>query len=155
MLDEHGAEELNQRPRRKPTFPAWLPNRDAEPQSFEPDGIALLQKAVGAFSPASPQEIHRPKRGAPKSSNPQPSPKKVDTAVAWLRTELAAGERKAAEVEANALSVGIAPRTYDRARQRLGITSRRVGFGRLAKYMIALPAVDGTPSQGANMAGAT
>jgi GH15 family glucan-1,4-alpha-glucosidase len=51
--------------------------------------------------------------------------------------------------------IGIAPRTYDRARKRLGITSRRIGFGRWAKYMIALPVVHGTPSEGANMAGAT
>jgi hypothetical protein len=72
--------------------------------------------------------------------------KKIDAAVAWLRAELASSERPAAEVEATALCMGIAPRTYDRARKRLGVTSRRIGFGRWAKYMIALPVVDGTPS---------
>jgi hypothetical protein len=72
-----------------------------------------------------------------------------------LRTELAAGEQAAAEVEAKALCAGISPRTYDRARKRLGVTSRRIGFGRWAKYMIALPGLHGTPSEGANMAGAT
>jgi hypothetical protein len=80
---------------------------------------------------------------------------KPDVVVAWLRTVLAAGERAAAEVEAEALCAGIAPRTLDRARKRLGVTSRRIGFGRWAKYMIALPAVDGTPSKGPNMAVAT
>lgn len=86
---------------------------------------------------------------------PTQGPKKIDIAVAWLRTVLTAGERAAAEVEAEALCAGIAPRTYDRARKRLGVTSRRVGFGRWAKYMIVLPVVDGTPIEGANMAGAT
>jgi len=81
--------------------------------------------------------------------------KKIDLAVVWLRTELASGERPAAEDEAKALCIGISPRTYNRARKRLGVTSRRIGFGRWAKYMIALPVVDGTPSEGANMAGTT
>jgi len=86
---------------------------------------------------------------------PAPSRKKIDTAVDWLRAELATGERPAAEVEANALCAGIAPRTYDRARKRLGVTSRRVGFGRWAKYMIALPMLDRTPEASSTDAGAT
>ncbi len=99
----------------------------------------------------------QPPRGAPKSSGQElaPSPKKIDLAVALLRTLLASGERPAAEVEAKALCAGISPRTYDRARKRLGVTSRRIGFGRWAKYVIALPGRHGTPSEGANMAGAT
>lgn len=74
-----------------------------------------------------------------------PSPKKIDIAVAWVWIELTNGEQAAAVVEAKARCAGIAPRTYGRARKQLGITSRRVGFGRWAKYMIGLPAVDGTP----------
>jgi hypothetical protein len=162
-LDEHGAEELNQRADLRTPLTARRPNRNSKPDSFESDRIALRKKAAGAFSPArdakptSPQHVHQPHGSASKPSGqmPGPSPKKIDVAVAWLRAELASGERAAAEVEANALCVGIAPWTYDRARKRLGVTSRRIGFGRWAKYMIALPVVDGTPSEGANMAGAT
>jgi hypothetical protein len=161
-LDEHGAEELNERPGRAAAFTAGPPNSVSKP-GFEPDRITLRQKRAGAISPArdtksaSPQRIHQPPRSASKSSGQglAPSPKKIDLAVALLRAELASGERPAAEVEAKALCIGISPRTYDRARKRLGITSRRIGFGRWAKYMIALPVVDGTPSEGANMAGAT
>jgi hypothetical protein len=61
-----------------------------------------------------------------------------------LLTELANGDHAAAAVEAKAQSTGIAPRTYDRARKRLGITSWRVGFGRRAKYLIALPPAHAT-----------
>jgi len=159
-LDEYGAEEPNQMPSRRAAFTARPPNSVAKPASCELGRVGR-QKAAGAVSPVggtrsvSPQKIP-PKRSASQSSGPMPAPgpKKVDIAVAWLRTVLTAGERPAAEVEAEARCVGISARTYDRARQRLGVTSRRIGFGRWAKYMIALPVVDGTPSEGANMAGA-
>jgi hypothetical protein len=159
-IDEYSAEEPNQRPGRRETFTAGPPNFVSKPGGFEPGRIGLRQKAPRATDTRSafPQQGPRPPRSAPKSSGqePAPSPKKIDVAVAWLRAELASGERPAARVEANALCAGISPRTYDRARKRLGVTSRRIGFGRWAKYMIALPpAVDGTPSKGANMAGAT
>ncbi len=159
--DNYGSEEPNQRSHRGADLSA-APKLDSKHDSFEPDMIAVRQNAAGAVSPVggnrsvSPQKIH-PKRSASKSSGPMPAPsrKKIDTAVDWLRAELATGERPAAEVEAKALCVGIAPRTYNRARKLLGVTSRRIGFGRWAKYMIALPAVHGTPSEGPNMAGAT
>jgi hypothetical protein len=159
-LEEYDAEEPNQRPGRRAALTARHPNHDSKPDSFEPDRVGLRQKAVGAVSSpttsSSPQQNPRPQRSASKLSRhaPPPSQKKIDIAVAWLRTELAAGERAAAEVEASALCAGIAPRTYDRARKRLGVTSRRIGFGRWAKYVIALPAVYVTPSEGANMTGA-
>jgi hypothetical protein len=159
--DNYGSEEPNQRSHRGADLTA-APKIDSKHDSFEPNRIAVRQKAAGAVSPVGdtrsvpPQKIHL-KRSASKSSGPTPAPgpKKIEMAVAWLRTVLTAGERPAAEVEAEALCAGIAPRTYDRARKRLGVTSRRIGFGRWAKYMIALPAVDGTPSEGANLAGAT
>jgi hypothetical protein len=159
--NNYGSEEPNQRRGHRPAFAAAL-KLDSKHDTFEPDRIAVRQKAAGPVSPVggtrsvSPERIH-PKRSASKSSGPTPAPgaNKIEIAVAWLRAVLTAGERAAAEVEAEALCAGIAPRTYDRARQRLGVTSRRIGFGRWAKYMIALPVVDGTPSQGANMAGAT
>ena len=99
--------------------------------------ITVRQKAAGTVSSlggirsVSPQKI-RPKRKASKSSGPTPGlgPKKIDIAVDWLRTVLTAGERAAAEVEADTLCAEIAPRTYDRARKHLGVTSRRIGFGR-------------------------
>jgi hypothetical protein len=157
--NNYGSEEPNQRSRRGADLTA-APKIDSKHDSFEPDRIAVRQKAAGAVSPVggtrsvSPQKVH-PKRSASKSSGPTPAnPKKIDLAVAWLRAELASGERSAVEVESNAVCAGIAPRTYDRARKRLGITSRRIGFGRCAKYMVALPVIDGTPSEGANLAGA-
>jgi hypothetical protein len=159
--DNYGSEEPNQRSRRGADLTA-APKLDPKHDSFEPDRIAVRQKAAGAISPVGgtrsvlPQKIH-PKRSASKSSDPMPAqgPKKIEIAVALLRSELASGERPAAEVEANALCAGIAPRTYDRARKRLGVTSRRVGFGRWAKYMIALPMLDGTPKASSTDAGAT
>ena len=158
-LDEHGVEEPNQRPGRREAVTAGPPNSVSKPTSCEPGRVGLRQKATRARDTRSafPQQGPQPLRTAPKSSGQglAPSPKKIDIAAALLRTELAAGEQAAAEVEAKALCAGISPRTYDRARKRLGVTSRRIGFGRWAKYMIALPVVDGTPSKGANMAGAT
>jgi hypothetical protein len=156
-LDEHGAEELNERPSRRAAFTAGPPNSVSKPASLEPDHVGLRQKAAKNAKSASPQQTQRPQRSTSGSSGRTlaSSPKKIDIAAAWLRTELAAGEQAAAVVEAKALCAGIAPRTYDRARQRLGITSRRIGFGRWAKYMIALPVPHETPSEGATMAGAT
>ena len=160
--DDYGADEPTSR-RHKEAFSAGPPNSVSKPASCEPGRVDLRQKAASGFSPArntksaSSQQTHRPQRSAskPSSQTLAPSPKKIDTAVALLRAELASGERPAAEVEAKALCAGISPRTYDRARKRLGVTSRRIGFGRWAKYMIALPVVHGTPSKGANRAGAT
>ncbi len=42
--------------------------------------------------------------------------------------------------------VGIASRTLNRARRLLGVTSRRIGFGRNAKYVMALPVVHAMPN---------
>jgi hypothetical protein len=157
-LDGQRAEEPNQRPGRREAVTAGPPNSVSKPARCEPGRVGL-QKAARARDTRSafPQQGPQPPRSAPKSFGQElaASPKKIDLAVALLRTELASGERPAAEVEAKALCIGISPRTYDRARKRLGVTSRRIGFGRWAKYMIALPVVDGTPSKGANMAGAT
>ena len=122
----------------------------------------MRRKAVNAFSPArqtkpaSSEQIPQPQLTASRLSRQTlaPSPKKIDIAVDWLRAQLATGEQVAAEVEAKARSLGIAPRTYDRARRHLGITSRRIGFGRMAKYMMALPVVHATP-RAATEAGAT
>src|SRR5262249_6047832 len=104
---------------------------------------------------ASSQSIRPRQHGVCRLVHRTPAsiPRKIDLAVAWLRAELAAGERTAVGVESNAICAGIAPRTYDRARKRLGVTSRRIGFGRCARYMIALPLADGAPAERADMAG--
>jgi hypothetical protein len=162
-LDEYGAEELNQRAGRKAAFTAGLPNQNSEPDSFEPDAATLREKAAGACSPtrqtksASGEQIVQPQPSASRLSRQTqaPSPKKIDMAVDWLRAQLATGEQVAAKIEAKARSVGIAPRTYDRAPRCLGITSRRIGFGRKTKYMMALPVVHATPSAASIKAGAT
>jgi hypothetical protein len=161
-LDEHGAEELHQRPGRRAALTAGLHNIDSKPDNFEPDSIALRQKAVGAFSPTrqtkpAAEQITPADSGGsrPAGEAQAPSPKKIDVAVAWLRAELAAGEQVAFVVEGKAKSVGIAPRTFDRARHRLGITSRRIGFGRKAKYLMALPAVHEMPITASTEAGTT
>ncbi len=153
-LGKDGAKDLNQRPGRRADFTAGLPHLDSEPDSVEPDAATLRQKAVGAFAAArptksaSPQQILQSKPSASRLSRQTlaPSAKKIDIAVDWLRAQLATGEQVAAEVEAKARSVGITPRTYDRARQRLGVASRRIGFGRKAKYLMALPVVHATPN---------
>jgi len=154
--DEYTAEELNQRADLKTPLTARRPNRNSKPDSFDPHPLGLREKTERAFSAArdtksaSPQAIPQPHRSAFRLSGQTPAsgPNRIDVAVAWLKAELADGERPAVEVESNAVCAGIAPRTYDRARKRLGVTSRRVGFGRWAKYMIALPGVHGTPSEG-------
>jgi hypothetical protein len=156
-LNEYGAEEPRQKPVHRAAFTPNPPNPVSEPGSFKSDAIALRQKAARAFSPARGTKSVRPQRrrnaSRPSSQTQAPRPKKLEIAVAWLRTELASGERPAAEVEARALCAGIAPWTYDRARQRLGVTSRRIGFGRWAKYMIALPVLHGTPNAASTEAG--
>ncbi len=158
-LDEYGAEEPNQRPGRREAVAAGRHIPVSKHDSCEPGQRGLRQKAARARDTRSafPQQGPQPPRSASKSSSQglALNPQKIDVAVAWLRTVLTAGERAAAEVEAEALCAGITPRTYDRARKRLGVTSRRIGFGRCAKYMIALPVVDGTPNATSTETGAT
>jgi hypothetical protein len=152
--DEY-AEELNHhRADLRTPLAALRPDRNSKPDSFDPRPLSLREKAAGAVSSArdtkSAQQVPKPHRSAFRLSGqiPASGPKKIDLAVAWLRAELASGGRTAVEVEANAVCAGISRRTYDRARKRLGVTSRRIGFGRCAMYIIALPVVDGTPNEG-------
>jgi hypothetical protein len=82
--DNYGSEEPNQRSRRGADLTA-APKLDPKQDSFEPDRIAVRQKAAGAISPVGgtrsvlPQKIH-PKRSASKSSDPMPAqgPKKIE-----------------------------------------------------------------------------
>ena len=67
-------------------------------------------------------------------------------AVAWLKDALAEGARPSAEVEHAARADGIASRSLDRARSRLGVQARKVG-GRDGHWELYLPeAAQRTPS---------
>ena len=146
-LGDCGSGEKRYLAGRRTPYAARLDGHDSRPT------VTAQPGATPAKSASADQSL--PPRGSrprPPGKAP-PDPKKIDTAVAWLRTELASGEQAAAIVEAQAWSAGIAPRTYDRARQRLGVTSRRIGFGRWAKYMIALPVLHGTPNAASTEAG--
>ena len=56
-----------------------------------------------------------------------PAPRALSTACAWLLLELRAGERRAADVQAAAAAAGIAPRTLERARARIGVEAIKRG----------------------------
>ncbi len=62
-----------------------------------------------------------------------------DDAQELLIDELSDGPRPASEVKAAAAEVGIAERTLDRARHRVGVVSRKAGFGKGAAYLWELP----------------
>jgi len=63
-------------------------------------------------------------------------------AVAWLKDALAEGARPSAEVEHAARADGIASRSLDRARSRLGVQARKVG-GRDGHWELYLPEAPG------------
>ncbi len=149
-LDEHGAGEAS-----RPAGPTI--RYSAQPPELNPRSAGgALSRATRPKSTFADQISSLARSGSRSPGNDYvPNPKKIDTAVAWLRTELASGERMSTVVEAKARSVGIAPRTFDRARERLGIKSRRVGFGRSAKYIMILPVCHATPNALSSDAGAT
>jgi hypothetical protein len=65
--------------------------------------------------------------------------KPLEKAMDFLREKLGGGEVEATVVEADARDAGVAIRTLDRARARLGVISRRTGFGRNGKSWLSLP----------------
>jgi hypothetical protein len=65
--------------------------------------------------------------------------KALQKAMDFLREKLGAGEVEATVVETDARDAGIAIRTLDRARTKLGVISRRTGFGRNGKSWLSLP----------------
>jgi hypothetical protein len=71
------------------------------------------------------------------------SPKPLVKAMDFLREKLRGGEVEAAVVETDASNAGVSARTLDRARAKLGVASRRTGFGRSGKSCLSLPT---TPS---------
>jgi hypothetical protein len=63
----------------------------------------------------------------------------LDEAKEFLRTELCKGEVETSVVNEQAHRAGISPRTLQRARERLGVKTRREGFGRDGKFFLSLP----------------
>jgi hypothetical protein len=70
---------------------------------------------------------------------PEEERSSIEEAEEFLAGLLANGPRPAREVKAAGRQEGIAERTLDRARLRLGVTTHREGFGRGACYTWALP----------------
>lgn len=65
----------------------------------------------------------------------------LDEAVEWLRGELGDGERPAGEVQSAARSAGVAVKTLRRARERVGVVTRREGFGARGGWLWSLPEI--------------
>ena len=90
-----------------------------------------------------PNQVRAAPTAAPRLPHATPSHaarlKPIDRALAFLLEELSHGEVAAVDVEANARDEGISARTLDRARTRLGIVSRRSGFGREGRSWLSLP----------------
>jgi putative DNA primase/helicase len=62
-----------------------------------------------------------------------------DAAKAWLNELLADGPLAARKVEDLAKRAGFAPQTLRRARENLGIVSKRIGIGAGSSYLWSLP----------------
>jgi hypothetical protein len=62
-----------------------------------------------------------------------------DYAIAFLYRELADGELSVREIKKRAAAAKIADRTLDRARKKVGVVSRRTGFGKAARHWVSLP----------------
>jgi hypothetical protein len=63
----------------------------------------------------------------------------IEEAATFLRDLLSDGRKPATEIKAAARQAGIAERTLDRARLRIGATTRREGFGPGATWFWSLP----------------
>jgi hypothetical protein len=72
-LDEHGAEEPNQRPGRRAAFTDVPPNSVSKPTSGEPSRVGLRQKAASAFSQARDTRDQPSLRKAPSRRAALPS----------------------------------------------------------------------------------
>lgn len=63
----------------------------------------------------------------------------LDEAVEWLRDVLSPGPMPATEVRAKAEADGIANRTLDRAKQKLGVQATREGYSNQGRWMWVMP----------------
>ena len=90
------------------------------------------------FGPKEPKLVPSTARRAPTLAA------KLSTAMRFLRDELQ-GEVAATVIETRARRAGIAIKTLKRARAKLGIVSRRNGFGARGKFFLSLPWDDSRP----------
>tara|TARA_R110002111_G_scaffold240432_1_gene302111 strand:+ start:16327 stop:17793 length:1467 start_codon:yes stop_codon:yes gene_type:complete len=65
-----------------------------------------------------------------------------DDAGDWLRDVLSDGAVESSEIKSMAERDGLAWRTIERAKKRIGVTSRREGFGIKGRWMWTLPSID-------------
>jgi hypothetical protein len=96
---------------------------------------------VGAVQPDGQRRgiaTKEPKLVPPTTSRSRTPAGKLAEAMSFLRDELR-GEVAAAEIETRARKAGIAIKTLKRARAKLGIVSRRDGFGAAGKFYLSLP----------------
>jgi hypothetical protein len=63
----------------------------------------------------------------------------LEEAMDFLREELRAGEAEVTVIDTQARKAGIASRTLKRARAKLGVVSRREGFGAEGKFFLSMP----------------
>jgi hypothetical protein len=69
----------------------------------------------------------------------KPAATKFHWACSFLMEELGGGEIEANALERATRDAGLALRTVDRARKKLGVISRRSGFGRSGRCWLSLP----------------
>jgi hypothetical protein len=67
-----------------------------------------------------------------------PAQSAEDYAIAFLYRELAEGELSVRELKKRAAAAKIADRTLDRARKKVGVVSRRTGFGKEQRHWVSL-----------------
>jgi hypothetical protein len=119
------------------------------PTTARPVDLKPIDKAGLGGKPRDVPSHLRERRISPRSTSgrsgtaPKPAQpirlKQIDRAEVFLLRELADGEVDALTVEGDARAEGISIRTLDRTRTRLGIASRRTGFGKGGRSWLSLP----------------
>jgi len=66
------------------------------------------------------------------------TPSKLDEAKGYVRDALANGAIESQLLEDGAIARGVAPATFKRAKNEVGVTSKKVGFGKDGKWHVAL-----------------
>jgi hypothetical protein len=102
------------------------------------EAITARVGAVDPNGPACGDTARQPKLVLPTTERSPRVAAKLVEAMSFLRHELQ-GEVAATEIERRAQKAGIALKTLKRARAKLGIVSRRHGFGAAGKFYLSLP----------------
>jgi hypothetical protein len=115
----------------------WYQSRYRSTASTIADQLTECEASVEVVdeSPDDQANLEWPPAPPPR----EPAQSAGDLADAFLLQELADGELPANELSRRAKAAGIADRTLDRARARLGIRARRTGFGRTGQHWVSLP----------------